>query len=179
MKQTIENITAAGLVSQVRLDFQTERDTSTIVIGRYNALVDAGSEDPAAEVMKELLETTSKLTRNKKPSWSKIATYAFLGGWTWDAFNTAMKEALKLWQPKWDAKKRSSMQGCWGTYKYDKDLWATPKGASTKRAVTVDKVKRQAEALLESLDALKSGVKKGKEWTDAQALLRAIGREGK
>ena len=94
MKQTIENITAAGLVSQVRLDFQTERDTSTIVIGRYNALVDAGSADPAAEVMRELLETTSKLTRNKKPSWAKIAAYAFLGGWTWDAFNAAMKEAL-------------------------------------------------------------------------------------
>tara|TARA_Y100001963_G_C6790317_1_gene455058 strand:+ start:4510 stop:5049 length:540 start_codon:yes stop_codon:yes gene_type:complete len=179
MKKTIENITAAGLAHQVRLDFQTERDTSTIVVGRYNALVDAGSEDPAAEVMKELLETTSKLTRNKKPSWSKIAAYAFLGGWSWDAFNTAMKGALKLWQPKWDAKKRSSMMGCWGTYKYDADLWAVPKGASTKRAVTVDKVKRQAEALLESLDALKSGVKKGKEWTDAKALLRAIGREGK
>lgn len=177
MKQTVKNISSKELVSQVRLDFQTEQDTSTIVIGRYNALVDAGSEDPAAEVMKELLETTSKLTRNKKPSWAKIAAYAFLGGWTWDEFNAAMKEAVKLWRPKWDSRKRSSMQGCWGTYRYDKDLWNEEKKSSGKKKSALKKAALKMEAALAALEELTATDRKSKEFAEIEAYNRLIYRK--
>ena len=179
MSAKLNTITNATLATQVKLDFTTEQDTSTLVVDRRNALWKEGVADPDAAVCHELLVITSKLTRNGKASWSKIATYAFLGGWTWDSFNAAMKEAIKIWHPEWDAIKRSRMQACWSAYRYDPDLWNQTKKQGTKSGPSVATVKRKAEALLEELDALKAGVKKGKAWTDAKALLRAIGREGK
>ena len=179
MTTKFKTTSAAQLDAQVGSDMTCELVTADLLNDRFLTLHAAGADNPEAQAMRELLVSTSKRTKMKgKPSWAKIATYACLAQWSWDEFNRAMKDAVKLWQPKWDAKKLSSMQGCWGHFKYDPELWAMPRKAKEDRtpAAKLKVAARKMEAALAALDELTVADRKTKEFAEIEAYNRLINR---